>query len=337
MRILILGGDGYLGWPTAMHFAMRGHEVTVFDNYLRRRIALQTDSEPLLPLPPLPERARRFELETGKHINVVIGDCCDHEYLLKAVQEASPEAIVHYAEQPSAPYSMADRSSARLTLENNLGATFNLIWAVLEAAPDCHIIKLGTMGEYGTPNIDIEEGWIDINHKLVRLVGKRSPRLLDFGSGFGRWARAAARAGFQVHAYEPSTARGAESVDEFTLVHDLAEIDGMKFDAINLEQVLEHVPAPLDTLHQIRAYMEPNSILRIRVPNITRSLEGPEIWRVWPYDGTHVHVMAPFEHLHGFTPESFIALSRRADLRVISGLRFAFTHPKAWFRERFEF
>ncbi|MFN4310057.1 MAG: class I SAM-dependent methyltransferase [Ferrovibrio sp.] len=169
--------------------------------------------------------------------------------------------------------------------------------------------------------------------RLVRLVGKRSPRLLDFGSGFGRWARAAARAGFQVHAYEPSTARGAESVDEFTLVHDLAEIDGMKFDAINLEQVLEHVPAPLDTLHQIRAYMEPNSILRIRVPNITRSLEGPEIWRVWPYDGTHVHVMAPFEHLHGFTPESFIALSRRADLRVISGLRFAFTHPKAWFRE----
>ncbi|MFN4310055.1 MAG: NAD-dependent epimerase/dehydratase family protein [Ferrovibrio sp.] len=165
MRILILGGDGYLGWPTAMHFAMRGHEVTVFDNYLRRRITLQTDSEPLLPLPSLPERARRFELETGKHINVVIGDCCDHEYLLKAVQEASPEAIVHYAEQPSAPYSMANRNSARLTLENNLGATFNLIWAVLEAAPDCHIIKLGTMGEYGTPNIDIEEGWIDINHK----------------------------------------------------------------------------------------------------------------------------------------------------------------------------
>jgi UDP-sulfoquinovose synthase len=165
MRILILGGDGYLGWPTAMHFATRGHEVTVYDNYLRRRIALETDSEPLVSLVPLPERASRFEAETGKRMRVVLGDCCDQEQLLQTVRETAPEVIVHYAEQPSAPYSMADRRAARLTFENNLGATFNVIWAVLEAAPDCHIVKLGTMGEYGTPNIDIEEGWIDIQHK----------------------------------------------------------------------------------------------------------------------------------------------------------------------------
>lgn len=165
MRILILGGDGYLGWPTAMHFAAGGHEVTVMDNYLRRRIALETDSEPLVPLVSLPERVRRFEAETGKRIRVVVGDCCDHEHLLQVVREAAPEVIVHYAEQPSGPYSMSDYRSARLTLENNLGATFNVIWAVMEAAPDCHIVKLGTMGEYGTPNIDIEEGWIDVTHK----------------------------------------------------------------------------------------------------------------------------------------------------------------------------
>ncbi len=165
MRILILGGDGYLGWPTAMHFATRGHEVTVYDNYLRRRIALETDSEPLVSLLPLPERASRFEAETGKRIRVVLGDCCNLEQLLQTVRETAPEVIVHYAEQPSAPYSMADRGAARLTFENNLGATFNVIWAVLEAAPDCHIVKLGTMGEYGTPNIDIEEGWIDVQHK----------------------------------------------------------------------------------------------------------------------------------------------------------------------------
>lgn len=165
MRILILGGDGYLGWPTAMHFATRGHEVTVYDNYLRRRIALETDSEPLVSLVPLPERASRFEAETGKRMRVVLGDCCDQEQLLQTVRETAPEVIVHYAEQPSAPYSMADRRAARLTFENNLGATFNVIWAVLEAAPECHIVKLGTMGEYGTPNIDIEEGWIDIQHK----------------------------------------------------------------------------------------------------------------------------------------------------------------------------
>lgn len=165
MRILILGGDGYLGWPTAMHFSTRGHEVTVYDNYLRRRIALETDSEPLVSLLPLPERASRFEAETGKRIRVVLGDCCDQEQLLQTVRETCPEVIVHYAEQPSAPYSMADRRAARLTFENNLGATFNVIWAVLEAAPGCHIVKLGTMGEYGTPNIDIEEGWINIQHK----------------------------------------------------------------------------------------------------------------------------------------------------------------------------
>lgn len=165
MRILILGGDGYLGWPTAMHFAARGHEVTVYDNYLRRRIALETDSEPLVSLLPLPERASRFEAETGKRIRVVLGDCCEQEQLLQTVRETAPEVIVHYAEQPSGPYSMADRRAARLTFENNLGATFNVIWAVLEAAPGCHIVKLGTMGEYGTPNIDIEEGWIDIQHK----------------------------------------------------------------------------------------------------------------------------------------------------------------------------
>lgn len=165
MRLLILGGDGYLGWPTAMHFAACGHEVSVVDNYLRRRIALETDSEPLTPLPPLPERARRFEAETGKHIRVILGDCCDHELMLQTVRDCAPEAIVHYAEQPSGPYSMTDHRSARLTLENNLGATFNVIWAVMEAAPECHIVKLGTMGEYGTPNIDIEEGWIDIEHK----------------------------------------------------------------------------------------------------------------------------------------------------------------------------
>jgi UDP-sulfoquinovose synthase len=165
MRILILGGDGYLGWPTAMHFAARGHDVTVFDSYMRRRIALETDSEPLLPSLYLPERALRFEAETGKRIKVMLGDCCDYERLLEVVQETSPEVIVHYAEQPSAPYSMANRRAARATFENNLGATFNVVWAILEAAPKCHIVKLGTMGEYGTPNIDIEEGWIDVHHK----------------------------------------------------------------------------------------------------------------------------------------------------------------------------
>lgn len=164
MRILILGGDGYLGWPTAMDMAAKGHEVCVMDNYLRRTIALATSSEPLMPNPNLRDRADIFYGLTGKKIKVIIGDCADYRQLSKVFQEFGPETAIHYAEQPSAPYSMMGFNEAHLTLNNNLNTTFNLIWAVMEYAPQCHIIKLGTMGEYGTPNIDIEEGWLEIEH-----------------------------------------------------------------------------------------------------------------------------------------------------------------------------
>jgi UDP-sulfoquinovose synthase len=165
MKVVILGGDGYLGWPTAMHLAACGHEVTVVDNYLRRTIALQTRSEALISTPDLHERARIFAELSGRNIDVRVFDCRNYRELAALFVELRPEAVVHYAEQPSAPYSMRGFEEARLTLDNNLNTTFNLIWAVLEAAPDCHIVKLGTMGEYGTPNIDIEEGWIEIDHK----------------------------------------------------------------------------------------------------------------------------------------------------------------------------
>ncbi len=164
MRILVLGGDGYLGWPTAMAFAAAGHEVWAVDNYLRRLLAERTRSRALMRNPDLQERAEIFAAVGGSKIRVLIGDCADYLFLSRVVAECQPEAAIHYAEQPSAPYSMIGFDEARLTLNNNLATTFNLIWAILERAPDCHIVKLGTMGEYGTPNIDIEEGWIQIEH-----------------------------------------------------------------------------------------------------------------------------------------------------------------------------
>jgi UDP-sulfoquinovose synthase len=160
-----MGGDGYLGWPTAMAFAAKGHEVCVIDNYLRRTIAQQTQSEALMPTPNLNDRAAIFHSMSDYEIRVKIGDVSNYRTLEGIFQEFQPEAVVHYAEQPSAPYSMIGFEEAHLTLNNNLNATMNLIWAVLQHAPECHIIKLGTMGEYGTPNIDIEEGWIEIEHK----------------------------------------------------------------------------------------------------------------------------------------------------------------------------
>jgi UDP-sulfoquinovose synthase len=165
MRIAILGGDGYLGWPTAMSLAALGHDVYVMDNYLRRTLARETASEALFPTPLLPERAERFAAVSGYRVHATIGDCTNFDDMAGFFTAAKPDAVVHYAEQPSGPYSMIGRREAALTLDNNLRATFNTIWAVLECAPGAHIVKLGTMGEYGTPNIEIEEGWIDIEHK----------------------------------------------------------------------------------------------------------------------------------------------------------------------------
>lgn len=165
MRILIAGGDGYLGWPTAMNLSANGHEVMVVDNYLRREMAIKEDSDALYPVPNLHERCRIWKEKTGKTIQCVIGDLAQWEVTDRVFKDFLPQAVVHYAEQPSAPYSMLNRPCALLTLNNNLNVTANIIFAVKEHTPDAHIVKLGTMGEYGTPNIDIEEGWIDIDHK----------------------------------------------------------------------------------------------------------------------------------------------------------------------------
>lgn len=165
MKVIVLGADGYLGWPTCMHFSQNGHEVLGIDNYFRRRAAMERDSEALTPNPNLIERARIWEEVTGERIDVRIGDIANYAFLKSVFEEFRPDAVVHYAEQPSAPYSMISHDTALFTLQNNLTTTLNVAYAVKEVVPECHIIKLGTMGEYGTPNIDIEEGWLDIEHK----------------------------------------------------------------------------------------------------------------------------------------------------------------------------
>jgi len=177
-HILILGGDGYLGWPTAMRFSKQGAKVTVVDNYFRRTASKDLDAGILYELPSLVERARIWHEHTGKEIKVIIADLADPENMRRLFSEdihydwevnskpnGLPDTVIHYAEQPSAPYSMKDYRTADTTLINNLRVTNNLIWAVRDYSRETHIIKLGTMGEYGTPNIDIEEGWIDIEHK----------------------------------------------------------------------------------------------------------------------------------------------------------------------------
>jgi UDP-sulfoquinovose synthase len=164
MRIIVLGVDGYLGWPTCMYFSQRGHEVLGIDNYFRRNAAQELDCEALIPTPNLAQRARVWKEITGREIKISIGDIIKYEFLLSAFRTFEPDAVVHYAEQPSAPYSMMSRDKAAFTVSNNLIGTLNIANAIHEVNPECHIIKLGTMGEYGTPNIDIEEGWLEIEH-----------------------------------------------------------------------------------------------------------------------------------------------------------------------------
>jgi len=165
VRVLVLGGDGYLGWPTAMSLSAHGHDVAVADNYLRRQMVTESGSDSLTPIGTLPQRASAWREVSGKTIDVHLIDLCDYDLLNRVVTEFQPDAIVHYGQIPSAPYSMMDRSHAVFTQRNNIENNLNVIFTILENNPDCHLIKLGTMGEYGCPNIDIEEGFIEIEHK----------------------------------------------------------------------------------------------------------------------------------------------------------------------------
>ena len=178
MNILLLGADGYLGWPTAMHFSKLGHDVTVVDNYFRRHAADELDAPLLYPVPTLQRRARIWHEKTGLEIKVVIGDLTDpelmrsffngrvkYDFALDHIFPGRPDTVIHYAEQPSAPYSLLDYKRANFTLCNNLLVTNNLVFSLRDLSPETHVVHIGTMGEYGTPNIDIEEGWLEIEHK----------------------------------------------------------------------------------------------------------------------------------------------------------------------------
>lgn len=165
MRILILGGDGYLGWPTAMRFSARGHDVSIVDNFSRRRWHTENSTDSLTPIASLEDRIEAWREVSGKEIRAFIGSMEDPEFIDRTIDETTPDAVVHYAEQPSAPYSMRSRRAAVETQYTNVIGTLNLLFAIRDKVPDCHLVKLGTMGEYGTPNIDIEEGYIEIEHK----------------------------------------------------------------------------------------------------------------------------------------------------------------------------
>jgi len=165
MRVLILGGDGYLGWPTALRFSARGHEVSVVDDFSRRRWHDEAGTGSLTPIGGLDERIAAWKELSGDEIRSFTGSIQDGDFLESVVAETRPEVVVHYGQQASAPYSMASRQKAVETQYANVIGNLNLLFAIRDHVPDCHLVKLGTMGEYGQPEIDIEEGYIEIEHK----------------------------------------------------------------------------------------------------------------------------------------------------------------------------
>ena len=177
MRVLVLGGDGYLGWPTALHLSDTGHQTAVLDNFARRGYDHELGVQSLVPIEELDTRIAAWEEVSGQRIAAYTGDLLDADFVYRVLTEFRPEAIVHFAEQRAAPYSMIDRQHAVYTQQNNVIGTLNLMYAVAEIDPSIHLVKLGTMGEYGTPNIDIEEGWLEVEHngRTDRMLYPKKP------------------------------------------------------------------------------------------------------------------------------------------------------------------
>lgn len=164
MKVLVIGGDGYCGWATALYLSNHGYEVGILDNFVRRHWDRQLCVDTLTPIAPIEQRLQRWRDLTGKSIDLFVGDINNYEFLSKSLHQFEPEAVIHFGEQRSAPFSMIDREHAVMTQMNNVGGTLNLLYAMKQDFPNAHLVKLGTMGEYGTPNIDIEEGYITIEH-----------------------------------------------------------------------------------------------------------------------------------------------------------------------------
>jgi UDP-sulfoquinovose synthase len=165
MRVFIAGVDGYLGWPLALALAERGHEVAGIDAYFRRDWVAEIGAQSATPIRRMTERLQAFHDRFGESLDFRRGDLRDYHLVLNMLRSFEPEALVHLGEQPSAPYSMMDVQHAVFTQINNIQTTLNILFAMREACPQAHLVKLGTMGEYGTPNLDIPEGFFTIEYR----------------------------------------------------------------------------------------------------------------------------------------------------------------------------
>lgn len=165
MRVFIAGIDGYLGWPLAQYLTARGHEVAGADLLLRREWVAEVGGISAVPIATYTDRLNAFKQRFGVELDFRIGDLTEYDYVKGLLAEFQPDAIVHFGQMPSAPYSMIDAQHAIWTQQNNITSNMNILWAMREVCPKAHLVKLGTMGEYGTPNVDIPEGFFEVEFR----------------------------------------------------------------------------------------------------------------------------------------------------------------------------
>jgi UDP-sulfoquinovose synthase len=165
MKVLITGIDGYSGWPLALHLLKRGHDVVGIDNLVTRKRVKEVGSWSATPIPSFPNRQKAVKEILGKDLGFYKGDLTDWEFTRHVLELERPDSIVHLAEQRSAPYSMIDVHHAVATQIENLTGTLHLLYAIRECCPETHLVKMGTMGEYGTPNTDIPEGFFEVEFR----------------------------------------------------------------------------------------------------------------------------------------------------------------------------
>ncbi len=165
MRVAVLGGDGFCGWPTALHLSNQGHDIAIVDNLARRNADNELGTDSLTPIAPLPVRLSAWREISGRDIAFHNFDVArDYDGLVALLRRWQPDAVVHFAEQRAAPYSMKSPWHKRYTVDNNINATHNVLAALVEAAPDCHLVHLGTMGVYGydADGVTIPEGYLPV-------------------------------------------------------------------------------------------------------------------------------------------------------------------------------
>ena len=180
MKVVVTGIDGYSGWPLALHLLARGHEVVGVDNFVTRRRVKEVGSWSATPIPSFPARQKAVKAILGKEFAFYRGSVCDYDFVHNLLAHETPDSIVHLAEQRSAPYSMIDVHHAVTTQVENLTGTLNLLYAIRDACPRAHLVKMGTMGEYGTPNTDIPEGMFEMEYH-----GRKD--ILPFPRQAGSW------------------------------------------------------------------------------------------------------------------------------------------------------